>query len=444
MNKSVFKSAWMPEKEFALFILPLILSGVFQQLYSPINAALISRCRSVEAVAVIGACGFISTLQGFLFGGIAAGFGIFLCDCAGRADPDELKKGLTASLLACLALTAAGIVLALFVRPILGLLNVKDELLTEAIPYASVIFLGSGAFVLKNVMIWLLQAKKKTGHSGAVTAVSVVTQTAITVLLIGVFRLPVWASAAAVICNNLLISGMIALLLRRACPGEIFLCKPSRIGQECWIRLIQSGISKSLMKTFSAFSSFFTARLLNTCAVEQISGYTFAMTVSNIPQVVIGAYGTCAAILWAQWKGQSRQDLLKKEVSRLLRHAVLMAGVMYVLAAIFGRFAVAAVSGSDNAVVLETGYKTLLFSSLGFFGLAFYTVGHQGLQAIGRYRIQPVLGIADMLMSALAVYGFGKALGIYTMSLSIILSWTVCGTIALIAIRKSVSSAKSV
>ena len=166
MNHQERKAEWMTEGPFILFILPLMISGIFQQLYAPINAALISHYRSAESVAVIGACGFIGTLQNLFFGGMALGFGIFLCECAGSEEGGSLREGTTAAMLSCLALTVFGILLSAFARPILNLLQVKDTLIREAVPYASVVFAGSGTMVLKNTLVWLLQAKKETGRAG--------------------------------------------------------------------------------------------------------------------------------------------------------------------------------------------------------------------------------------------------------------------------------------
>lgn len=58
------------KKELTLFLLPIICSGIFQQLYSLINTAVVSRYLSYEAVAVIGACSSYHSLQNFIFVGM--------------------------------------------------------------------------------------------------------------------------------------------------------------------------------------------------------------------------------------------------------------------------------------------------------------------------------------------------------------------------------------
>ena len=43
-------------KKLGLFLLPLMFSAVFQQIYEPVSAAVAGRYLNEEAVAVIGVC----------------------------------------------------------------------------------------------------------------------------------------------------------------------------------------------------------------------------------------------------------------------------------------------------------------------------------------------------------------------------------------------------
>ena len=260
----------MDERAFALFILPLMLSNVFQQLYAPVNASVISRFRSAGDVAVIGACSFTAVLQGFVFGGMSAGFGICLCECAGSGESfskgktSEVSEVWTAALTLTGILTALGFIAAAAAPFILIILRVPDELRVPGRPYLAVLLAGSGPSTLRGLMIWALQAKKQTAKSGLISAVSVVTQTALTVLFIGAWRLPVWASALAAALNHLLISALIFLFLMRdekasfengADSFTLAICPVRNIRPEVWSHLLRGGFSKAAMKLLTGIGA---------------------------------------------------------------------------------------------------------------------------------------------------------------------------------------------
>lgn len=80
------------KKELTLFLLPIICSGIFQQIYSLVNTAVVSRHLSYEAVAVIGVCSSYYSMQDFIFVGMTTGFGFYIYRCIGTKDPEKIRN----------------------------------------------------------------------------------------------------------------------------------------------------------------------------------------------------------------------------------------------------------------------------------------------------------------------------------------------------------------
>lgn len=443
----------MNERAFALFILPIMLSNVFQQLYAPVNAAVISRFRSADDLAVIGACSFTAMLQGFVFGGMSTGFGICLCDCAGetgafsKGELSRSSKVWTASLVLTGFLTFLGFIAAAAAPLILTFLRVPKELRVMACPYLAVLLAGSGPSTLRGLMIWMLQAKKQTAKSGLISAVSVVTQTALTVLFIGFLHLPVWASSLAAALNHLLISALIFLSLLRddktfvekgTNSFPLSLCPVRSISPEIWSQLLGGGFSKAGMKLLTGLGALPKQLVLNSFPVDRIAGYTVAMTISNIPQVILGAYGTCAAILLGKWYGAQKPDLLRAEAKRLFTHAAVLAVLLTVSIFIFGSPLIRAVAGEGaSQELIRSGYQVLAISSAGLAGLAIYCVGHFGLQVIGKYKVQLVFGFISMLTQVAALALTAPRIGFVSLPFTMMMSWIIPGIAAGIASEKA-------
>ena len=441
---------WKDERAFAKLILPIMASNVFLQLYAPVNTAVLGRFRSTEEVAVIGACSFLSMMQEFVFGGLATGFGIYLCECAGRSSAEEnkgcissLRMGWTAAMALAGVLTLAGVMLACTSPLLLELLNVPGDLHAMAAIYAAVLLSGSGPLVIRRLMLWLLQAGKMTGKSSAISAGGVLMQTFLSLFMVGLLHLPVWASALAAVLNNLLMAGISWIIIRRSLTEKesngVNIWRPCRLREvtrDVWSDLLRGGLSKSAMKILTGLGGLPKQMVLNACTVEQIAGHTIAMTISNIPQVILGSYGTCAAILFGQWHGAGRRDLLQREAKRLFSHAAAAGLMLTVLMLAGGSGMIRLIAGGDaDGETVAAGYLTLTLSSAGFTGLAVYCVGHFGLQGIGRYKVQLYFGLLSMAVQILTVCIAAPVLGFAALPVTTMMSWLLPGILALYAWR---------
>lgn len=138
-------------KELAFFLLPMICSGMFQQVYSLINTAVVSRYLSYDSVAVIGACQPYASMQGFVCVGMTTGFGFYLFRCIGTGDAEIFGRGF------CGALYLTG-------------------------------FLG-----LKNLLFCTIQGMGDSRFPGILSMLGVVTHTMLSVFLIAGLKLGVGA-----------------------------------------------------------------------------------------------------------------------------------------------------------------------------------------------------------------------------------------------------------
>lgn len=436
MSKARNQQSLMSRGEFFRFVFPLMASAVFQQSYALINAGILGRIRSAEAVAAIGSCAFLLTLQHFLFNGMTTGFGIFQCRYLENRGED-VPAGMVfwGSLYLTAALGIIGCLTAMFVRPILSFLRVPEDLLPEAFPYAAWILAGSGLSALKNYLIWTMQGLKKTGAAGAVSALSVVTQTVLTVFLTGILRLPVWAAAAAISLNHLLVSVLLGILLMNAAGPELSFCRPSVIPDGIYRELLRSGLSKSTMMAMAAAAGIFRQRTVNRFPVQEIAGYTFACTVSNIFQVIVGAYGTAAAVLTGRWYGLGDFTCLQKDFRRILGHGIFIALTLSAAAVLFSEPLVLAAAGRENTEAALYGSSYLAVSSLGLAMLVIYLTGRYALQSTGNNVSQILLGMVEMISGIWMLETVVRRGGFPVMGWYPVVTWGLCAAVSFILMR---------
>ena len=113
-------------KSLVIFMLPIFVSNLFQQLYNTVDTMIVGNVLGDTALAAIGSCGSIyELLVGFGLG-IGNGLAIVAARSYGAQDDDLLKKTVAGSLviglIASLCITLAG---AVGLRPLLVLLDTR-------------------------------------------------------------------------------------------------------------------------------------------------------------------------------------------------------------------------------------------------------------------------------------------------------------------------------
>ena len=146
-------------KSLVVFMLPIFVSNLFQQLYNTVDTMIVGNVLGDTALAAIGSCGSIyELLVGFGLG-IGNGLAIVAARSYGAQDHDLLKKTVAGSLviglIASLCITLAG---AVGLRPLLVLLDTPAEILEDAYRYIIVINYGVLVMFAYNLCAGLLRA----------------------------------------------------------------------------------------------------------------------------------------------------------------------------------------------------------------------------------------------------------------------------------------------
>jgi hypothetical protein len=152
MNGPIFKSLF-------IFMLPILVSCLFQQLYNTVDTMIVGNVLGDTALAAIGTCGAIyELLVGFGIG-IGNGLAIVAARAYGAGDDDQLKQTVAGSIvigiIASAVITLAG---AVGLHPLLELLDTPAEILEDAYGYIIIIDFGVIVMFAYNLCAGLLRA----------------------------------------------------------------------------------------------------------------------------------------------------------------------------------------------------------------------------------------------------------------------------------------------
>lgn len=146
-------------KTILLFSMPMIAGNLLQQLYNIADTLIVGRFLGSGALAAVGASYTLMTFLTSIFLGLCMGSGAVFSIRYGEKDQEQLEKSIGASFL-LIGITAVIVNLAvfLFIDPIMGLLQVPQEIYGMMRDYLWVIFLGILATFLYNFFASVLRA----------------------------------------------------------------------------------------------------------------------------------------------------------------------------------------------------------------------------------------------------------------------------------------------
>lgn len=135
------------------FALPMLLGNVFQQLYNTVDSIVVGRALGEKSLAAVGSSFSIIFLMTALIMGITMGSTIIISQSFGAKNMENVKKAMDTAyvflIVASVFVTILGLLLS---GSILKLLNVPDEIFTDAKTYLNIIFIGMlGTFGFNSI-----------------------------------------------------------------------------------------------------------------------------------------------------------------------------------------------------------------------------------------------------------------------------------------------------
>ena len=148
-----------PLKSIILFMLPIMIGNIFQQLYSMVDTIIVGQTISNQALAGVGVTNSMSLLIIGFVQGLTSGFSVKTSQCFGAHDEEGVKKSLAASLALSTVISVILTFVAVYTTmPLLRLMSTPDDVIGYAYDYIVAVYWGLAATVFYNLGSAMLRA----------------------------------------------------------------------------------------------------------------------------------------------------------------------------------------------------------------------------------------------------------------------------------------------
>ena len=371
-------------KSLVVFMLPIFVSNLFQQLYNTVDTMIVGNVLGDTALAAIGSCGSIyELLVGFGLG-IGNGLAIVAARSYGAQDHDLLKKTVAGSLviglIASLCITLAG---AVGLRPLLVLLDTPAEILEDAYRYIIVINYGVLVMFAYNLCAGLLRA---IGNS-FMPLVFLLLSSGLNILLDLLFiaRMGMGVQGAAV--ATVISQGVSVLLCIAYVFAKVKLLLPEKkhfqVGRHLYWELFSQSISMGLMSSIVSAGSVVLQYGINGLGTLVIAGHTAARKMFMFTDMPLLSMASAGSTFVSQNCGAGQPGRVRKGMKEIYLYSVVMTVAAVLLMRVAAPWMVAFVSGSSEPIVLENGARYLLWNAPFYAVLGILLATRYALQSLG-------------------------------------------------------------
>lgn len=419
-----------PGKALFFFALPMILGNLFQQLYNTVDSIIVGQFVGEDALAAVGASYSLTTV--FIMIAIGGGIGasVITSQYLGAGSYQKMKTSVSTALISFLTLSIILSMIGLLGnRAILTGLNTPDNILSDAVLYLRIYFLGLPFLFMYNILSSVFNALGNSRTPLYLLIFSSLLNIVMDLVMVRVFYMGVAGVAiATVFAQGLSAVISFCLLLRAlkafaACESEeeeFRLFDFSMLGN-----MIKVAIPSMLQQSIVSIGMLLVQSVVNGFGSSVLAGYTAGMRIESICIVPMIATGNAVSTFTAQNLGAGRPDRVKKGYLGGMGIVAGFAAFICIALTLFHNSIINAFleSGSDQAA-FDTGNAYLSFIAFFFICIGMKAITDGVLRGAGDVVVFTLANLINLGIRVAFSFGMAGIIGIQAVWIAVPIGWT--------------------
>ena len=331
-------------KNLLLFALPVMATGLLQMLYNAADKLVVGQFSGdTLALGAIGSTTFISALIINFLAGVGGGSGIVTAQFFGARRDGETSRAVHTSIIMAVGIGLIMTVVAfLTAEPLLLLLGTKPELMSRALSYLRIIYVGIVASSLYNTVAAIFRSVGDSRTPLIIGSIAGVMNVALNFILVIFFGLSVegvgWATTISQYFSAV---ASIVVLARRQGESYAFSFKKLRCDMNLMLRVIRIGLPTGLQSTCFSLTNMITTAAVNTFPTEYVTAHSVSGNIDGILDVISVSFMHSAM----NAAGQNYGAMNTKRVKRVFYYSIIQGAAITFAVAMIIRILRADIAG---------------------------------------------------------------------------------------------------
>ena len=413
-------------KNLLIFMLPILVSYIFQQLYNAADTAIVGHFLGEQSLAAVGANVAIFDLMVLFAQGLGNGLCIVVSRAYGAGDERKLRMAAAGSLeIGAVTIAVMTVLSLLGLGPLLRILGTPETIYGEALAYIRIIGRWILVMFAYNLLSSLLRAIGNSAMSLVFLIISSVLNIILDIILVAGAGMGVRGAAFATVIAQ----GISAVL----CGGYILtrarLLIPHRedwnCGKDMYRELAGQGYAMAFMGSVINVGSVILQSGINGLGATVIAGHTTARKLFMLCALPNTAMGMAISTFVSQNKGAGQRERIIRGVKESYLYDMVCCGVTIVVLFLFADELAALISGSTNPVLIGNVTAYVRFAAVfsGVLGVLHQT--RLALQGLGAKFTPVVSSFIELAGKCLFAWAFVPRMGYRAVILCEPLIWCV-------------------
>lgn len=394
-----------PYRQIVRFAIPLLLGSLIQQLYSTVDAFVISRALGVSAFAGVSSTAGITFLVLGFAQGMMGGLAIAIAQAFGAGDRPAVRRQYLHNLLICLA---AGVFLSAVSLAgtdlFLDLLQTPADIRRYARDYLQIFFGGIIASMFFNFFASTLRALGDSRSPLRYLLIAAVLNIGLDVLLVACTPLGVKGAAWATVFSQ----GVSALLCLRKILRQVDILSlrgyREGVRWRVFAHNLRLGLPMGFQSSIIALGVVAMQFATNGLGSTAVAAYGVSVKIDNLAVEPILSLGMAMTTFAAQNAGDRQYGRVLQGVRQGVAISLGMAAVLGALMCGGGRGLTALFIGWGEGEILRLSHALLILHGAFYAVLGLLIVLRSTLQGLGHTVVPTLAGIMELAMRVLAAF----------------------------------------
>ena len=401
-----------PLKSIVLFMLPIMVGNIFQQLYSMVDTIIVGQTISAQALAGVGVTNSMSLLIIGFVQGLTSGFSVKTSQMFGAHDEDGVKRSLAASLALSTVISVALTFVAVYTTmPLLRLIDTPEDVIGYSYDYIVAVYWGLAATVFYNLGSAMLRAVGDSRTPLIFLILAALLNVGLDFLFILEFDMGVaGAGWATVVSQAVSAIGCFAVMFAKFPVYRIGLKHFASSVKFYWQHMAL-GLPMALQFSIIAVGIMVQQSALNALGSVAVTAYTAANKIDSIINQSLAALGAAVATFCGQNYGAGKYDRIRQGVKLSMAVGIVCSLIGFAFVALLAKPLTALFSNEITEEILDLSRQYLIWQGAMYIFLTAIYVYRNALQGIGKSTFAMLGGGIEVVMRVLASLLLAKALG---------------------------------
>lgn len=426
-------------KGMLLFALPMILGNLLQQFYNVADTLIVGQFLGATALAAVGSSYTLMTFLTSILLGMCMGSGAVFSIRFGEGDRARLKNSLSLSFLMIAAFTVVmNLAVFLLIDPMMGLLQVPEEVYPLMRSYLWVIFWGIGGTFLYNYFACLLRAIGNSTTPLLFLGVSAVLNIALDLVFVVVVP---WGVAGAAFATSLSqwVSGLGLLAFTLVKMPQL---RPSRQDvrwkKDRVLEIARFSLLTCVQQSVMNFGILMVQGLVNSFGTVVMAAFAAAVKIDSFAYMPVQDFGNAFSTFIAQNYGAKRMDRVRRGIKSAAVSSVVFALLISVLVFVFAKPLLLLFVKPEETEILAVGVQYLRIEGAFYFGIGILFLLYGLYRAIERPGMSLVLTVISLGTRVALAYILSAipAIGVVGIWWSVPIGWALADVTGVLYYKK--------